>query len=294
MAKTKEIMKEAFAELVVRTGIARMARTLVWRDRVAILLYHDPRPDTLDRHLSCLRKVCDIVPLKDALRPGSGRPRAAITIDDGNIGNADLLPVFIRHNVRPTIYLCSGVVGRRRRHWWLHPEVQRVGVERLKRLTNTERLALLEQAGFRQDGDDEATGLTVEQLEAMRPYVDFQAHTRFHPILTRCSDSECEEEIAVCKRELEALLGQTCEHFAYPNGNYGEREVHFVKAAGYKTARTCDIGWANGKSDPFRLPTIHIDDGATTRWFAAQLTGIPMLVRYLREGSGWGGRFRQF
>lgn len=294
MKRGKAIIKDVLAGLVVATGLARATRALLWRDRVAVLLYHDPDPATLDRHLTYLRRFCDLVPLTAVYGPSTGRPRAAITLDDGHAGNAALLPIFIKHNVRPTIFLCSRIVGRPRSHWWLHPGSLKVGHERLKRMTNDERLAQLAANGYHQDGDDRPTGLTVEQMAQMSKYVDFQAHTRFHPILTRCSDSECAAEIGDSKHEIEALLSNTCEHFAYPNGNYGEREVELVRAAGFKSARTCDIGWNDQHSDPFRLRTIIIDDTASTLRFAAQLTGIPVFLRYVREGGGWRGRFPQF
>jgi peptidoglycan/xylan/chitin deacetylase (PgdA/CDA1 family) len=288
------LLKEAIAQFVVVTGIAWATRALLWRDRVAILLYHDPDPATLDRHLTYLKKICDLVPLEELNLPGTGRPRAVITLDDGHAGNAKLLPIFIKHKVRPTIYLCSRIVGRPRRHWWLHPGAEQAGIERLKRQTNVQRLAELEAYGFIQDRDDLPTALSFDQVEAMRPFVDFQAHTRFHPILTRCDDSESQDEIVDSKHEIEALVKNRCQHFAYPNGNYGAREINLVKAAGFKTARTCDVGWNDHRSDPFRLRTIIIADDASTRWFATQLTGIPLFLRYLRGGSERAGRFPQF
>lgn len=294
MMLNKAVLRHAIALLVIHTGIARAARAWLWRDRIAILLYHDPDPATLDRHLTYLRTVCDLVTLDDLGLPGRGRPRAAITLDDGHVGNARLLPIFIKHQVRPTIFLCSRIVGRPRSHWWLHPGAERAGIERLKRETNAQRLAELEAGGFRQDHEDCATGLSVEQLEAMRPYVDFQPHSRFHPILTRCEDSECRDEITDSKHEIEALFTKRCEHFAYPNGNYGIREISLVKAAGYKTARTCDVGWNDHSSDPFRLRTILVADDASVRWFTVQLTGIPLFLKYLLQGGGWAGRFPQF
>jgi peptidoglycan/xylan/chitin deacetylase (PgdA/CDA1 family) len=294
MNRGKALIKEALAVLVVLTGIARATRVWLWRDRVAVLLYHDPDPSTLDRHLAYLRKICDLVPLTDVAAPGRGRPRAAITFDDGHVGNAALLPIFIKHKVRPTIFLCSSIVGRSRSHWWLHPGSVQAGHERLKRMTNVERLAELAAHGYHQDADDRATGLSIEHIETMRAYVDFQAHTRFHPVLTRCSDIECADEIGNSKHEIEVLLRDVCEHFAYPNGNYGDREVSFVAAAGYKSARTCDVGWNDHQSDPFRLRTIIVDDSASTRRFAAQLTGIPLFLHYLKKGGSWSGRFPQF
>jgi peptidoglycan/xylan/chitin deacetylase (PgdA/CDA1 family) len=293
MPQRNSAVKEIMARGLSLSGIAWLSRTFLWRDRVAILLYHDPDPATLDSHLAHLRKICDVIPLASLNEPSKGRPRAVVTFDDGHAGNAALLPIFIKHKVRPTIFLCTQIVGRARRHWWLHPSAEMGGIERLKRLDNSQRLDELHARGFAQDGDDMPSGLTHEQIETMRPHVDFQAHTRFHPILTRCEAAECEEEIAGSRQEVGALTGSECTHFAYPNGNYGAREVGFVKAAGFKTARTCDVGWNDSRTDPYRLRTIIITDNASPRWFAAQLTGIPVFLRYLRRGA-WGGRFPQF
>ena len=289
----KTLLKDMLARVAIASGIVYATRALLWRDRVAILLYHDPDPQTLDAHLAYLKTICDLIPLEDLHKPGNGRPRAVITLDDGHAGNAQLLPVFVKHGVRPTICLCSRIVGRPRTHWWLYPGAEHAGIERLKRETNDQRLAELEVLGFHQDVDDRATGLTFEQIDAMRVQVDFQSHTCFHPILTRCSDDECGDEIRRSKREIAELVG-SCEHFAYPNGNYGTRELEYVKAAGYKTARTCDVGWNDMHTDPFRLRTLIISDHAPVRWFALQLTGIPRLIAYWRAGGGLRGRFPQF
>lgn len=295
--KAKTLLREIFARIVVYCGIAKATRSLLWRDRVAFLLYHDPDPALLDKHLEYLKKICDIIPIGQANVPGRGRPRAVITLDDGHARNEQLLPVLIKHGVKPTIYLCSGIVGHARSYWWLDPATKNADLERLKRLTNRERLIELGARGYRQDGDTSPEyigGLNAAQLEAMRPYVDFQSHTRFHPILTRCDDQECVDEIAGSKREVEELLGGSCEHFAYTNGNYGPREVAALKQAGYKTARTCDVGWNDEHTDPFRLKAFELPDDASVSWLAANLTGIPLFLRHLRLGGNWKGYKPQF
>jgi hypothetical protein len=66
------------------------------------------------------------------------------------------------------------------------------------------------------------TGLSVRQVKQMRARVDFQSHTRFHSILTRCDDVECEQEITGSRRDIERLTGRPCLHFAYPNGTMGK------------------------------------------------------------------------
>ncbi|MFM0432823.1 polysaccharide deacetylase family protein [Paraburkholderia aspalathi] len=283
----KSLMRELLTRVLLFTGAAMAIRAMFWRDRVAILLYHDPTPATLDAHLQYLKDKVDFIPVSQISAPGNGRPRAAITFDDGHAGNAELLPVFIKYGVHPTIYVCSSIVAHERTHWWLHPIAKDAGVKRLIRMKNDERLAELNAKGFHQDqldGDAKVSGLSSEQIQAMSPYVDFQSHTRFHPTLTRCEDDECAEELIGSKAEVERLVGRSCEHFAYPYGIYGSREVAILKAAGYKTGRTTDVGWNDERSDPFRLKAFDIEDDSSVPWFAVQLTGLTLMPRYLRLG----------
>jgi peptidoglycan/xylan/chitin deacetylase (PgdA/CDA1 family) len=286
--KPKRLMRTIFTHAILVSGLPALTRFLLWRDRVAVLLYHDPDPATLDSHLAYLKRYCDFVPMSEVNTPGKGRRRAALTFDDGHVGNAALLPIFIKHGVRPTIYICSSIVAHERTHWWLTPSAQHAGVKRLIKLPNSQRLEELARRGFQQDvRSDEApvSGLSREQIEAMLPYVDFQSHTRFHPTLTRLDDQECIEELAQSKREVEQLTGVPCEHFAYPYGRYGSREVAMLKATGYKTGRTTAVGWNDERSDPFRLSAFDIEDDSSVPWFAAQMTGVPLAWRNLPLGT---------
>jgi peptidoglycan/xylan/chitin deacetylase (PgdA/CDA1 family) len=293
----RNLLRESFAKVVIHCGIAKAVRSLLWRDRVAIILYHDPLPDVLDQHLAYLKSICDIVSIDQVNAPGNGRPRAVITLDDGHARNEKLLPIFIKHGVKPTIYICSAIVGHARSHWWLDPSAKGAEVERLKRLTNKERLAALGALGYQQDGQaspENVSGLSITQLESMLPYVNFESHTRFHPILTRCDDGECSDEISISKREIEELISAPCRHFAYTNGNYGKREIAALKRAGYTTGRTCDVGWNDERTDPFRLKAFDVGDDASVSWLAAHLTGIPLYLRYLRQSGNWRGHKPQF
>lgn len=282
------LLRKVFAQAILLAGLPALTRLIFWRDRVAVLLYHDPDPATLDAHLTYLKQYCDFVPLSEIHKPGTGRPRAALTFDDGHVGNAALLPVFIKHGIRPTIYLCSSIVAHERTHWWLTPVAQRAGVKRLIKLPNSERLSELASYGFQQDArssDARVSGLSQQQIDAMLPYVDFQSHTCFHPTLTRLDSRECIQELAQSKREVELLTGKACEHFAYPYGRFGSREVAIAKATGYRTARTTAVGWTDAKSDPFRVRAFDIDDDGSVSWFAAQMTGVPMAWRNLPLGA---------
>jgi peptidoglycan/xylan/chitin deacetylase (PgdA/CDA1 family) len=278
------IIKEVLARLFYWSGIPLLVRLCLWKDRVLILAYHNPKPKILDQHLRYLSGICKIISLNDFLqfRPSKGGPLAVITLDDGHLGNAELLEVFKRWGVRPTIFICSKIVNTNRQFWWLHPTAIEEGVQRLKAVPNFERLARLRAGGFQQDANaEQRTALSSRDISAMRSWVDFQSHSRFHPILTSCDDVECELEISESRREIELLVGRSCVDFCYPNGNYSEREEAFVKAAGYRSARTLELGWNDEFADPFRLKALVINDESSIVWFASQLSLVPALLARL-------------
>jgi peptidoglycan/xylan/chitin deacetylase (PgdA/CDA1 family) len=285
----RRLTKEIVARLLLWSGTVFALRLLFWRDRVLILVYHDPKPDVIDLHLAYLRRIAEPIGLSDLRRSSNGRPRVIVTIDDGHIGNRLLLDVFKAHGIRPTIFLCSCIVGTRRQFWWRHSDEVAKHVEHLKRLRNSERLSELSAFGFRQNVElDAPAALAAKDIEAMKPFVEFQSHGRLHPILTRCDDKECEIEIGKSRPEIERLVGHDCLHFAYPNGNYGEREIAIAKSAGYQSARTLDVGWNGADADPFRLKAVAVSDDSSQAWFAVQVSLIPAYLRYLRRGSFFG------
>lgn len=289
----RALAKETLYALVRASGLARLVQRLVGPSRVGILVYHHPRPEVLDRHLRYLRTVGHAVPLDtlvEALRRRDFSripPRSVVvTIDDGHRSNRELLDVLARHGVVATIFLCTRIVGTRRRFWWtaLDPSETR----RLMRVPNSERERhLRERLGLApEDEVEERQALSFEELAEMAQLADFEPHTRFHPILPLCDETECRKEIVGSKRDLERLLGRPCRHFAYPNGAHTEREVEIVRAAGFASARTIEHGWNGVDTDPYRLKVLGIDDTASINALAAHLAGVGVLRDLLRR-HGW-------
>jgi peptidoglycan/xylan/chitin deacetylase (PgdA/CDA1 family) len=288
----RQMVEEILARLLLWSGITHAVRLLLWRDRILIVVYHDPSPEVMDSHLRYLCKIAEPVTLSDLNSRPSGRPRVAITIDDGYVSNKALLDVFRTHNVRPTIFICSSIAGTRRQ-FWQHSDAAAGQIESLKRLENSGRLSKLAAVGFHQEAEmEKRAALSAQDIEQMTGTVDFQSHGRFHPVLTRCNDDECNVEIVQSRQEVERLVGHECLHFAHPFGNYGEREIAFLKSAGYRSARTLDLGWNDQKTDPFRLKAVVIHDSCSQTCCAAEVSLIPTYLRYLRRGSLFG-RFPQ-
>ena len=207
-----------------------------------------------------------------------------ITIDDGYRNNYKLLEIFKSYNVCPAIYLCSHIVNTNRKFWF------RAGFhnfQKLKRYDNNHRLKILrDKIGYEPQKEfSERQALNIVELREMLPYVDFQSHSKFHPILTTWINKECKGEIEESKNHLGKLLNKEVEHFSYPNGDYTNREIEYVKNCGYKSARTLDIGYNDINSDPYRLKAMGVEDDASISILCAQVSGFFGYLRYLRYGS---------
>lgn len=292
------VLSQLAAMAVRGLGLPVLTRHTVGRRRAAILVYHDPSPEVLERHLRYLARRHAVVPLDvvvDAIhaRDWSSVPDRAVvlTFDDGHRGNAALRELFDRHGVRPTIYLCSGIAATTRRFWF-----QEAGDDKasLKRLPSERRTAALAHRGFaprREYGEDGRSALSASELALLAPVADLESHTRFHPILTTCGDDECAEEIVRSRAETAELTGRPCRHLSYPNGDHTERERALARRAGYASARTIDLGFCDEHTDPYALRALVVpDDASVTRLAAALVPFGSTWVKRLRGGSLRGRR----
>ncbi len=282
--------REALALLLRCTGVNGVVRRLRARRGATIIVYHDPAPETLRRHLQRLSRDYHFVPMQRLVaairqRDWSTMPPNALVVafDDGHAGNHRLLETLREFRVHPIIYLCSQVVNTRRRFWWKAGAAE---VESLKALAYDDMLARLqERCGYRPEKEwEDRQALNMDELRELSAHADLGAHSRHHPVLVRCSEAQCRGEIAGSKTEIEAALARAVDHFAYPNGEYSEREVQLVKDAGFASARTLDPGWNDVRTDPYRLRAMYIDDDASINVLLAKAGGVfPRLRRLMRR-----------
>ena len=252
------------------------------RRRVSVLVYHDPSAEQFESHLRYLAPRYSFVSLDriaDAFEYGTwqGLPDypLAVTFDDGWRGNAELVELCQRFECPITIYACSQIVDTARHYWSTETRDHR-----LKHISNAERVRVLVASGMRPDREFVVRqALTRDEAETMTDVADFGSHTRFHPVLTMCSDDEAGDEIQLSKEEIEEFSGAACTHFAYPYGAHSVRERELVRSAGYRTARTIDPGWNDAGSDPYALRAFGVPDDASIDRLAAELAGAAFLWR---------------
>ena len=97
--------------------------------------------------------------------------------------------------------------------------------------------------------------LTEKQLKeiAASGLVDIGAHTVHHVGLKHVSPDEMEKEVTESKKILEDVINQPVVSFAYPNGEYDDEAITFVRQAGFTTAVTTTPGIENGVENRFSL-----------------------------------------
>lgn len=108
-----------------------------------------------------------------------------VTFDDGHSSNYELLNIFKKYEIRPTIYLCTGVIKNNDRYWW--SGIVKSIVESLTKIPNQDRLARLKETP-RAEAILIREPLSKNQILEMKDVVEFGNHTRNHPIVTQLSE----------------------------------------------------------------------------------------------------------
>jgi peptidoglycan/xylan/chitin deacetylase (PgdA/CDA1 family) len=288
-------MKRAIVFRLLRlTLVPRLIREVFQRRKVTIILYHDPAPDSMRRQLRALASHYNIIPLRRYLDARArGRtdelPDKAlvVTFDDGHKRNYELVPILAEHGVKPTVFVCSGIVGTNRQFWFLHTGNKDNGS--LKRVANDERLERLRGLGFDERAEyPEREALSHDEIRNSGDVIDYQAHTRFHSILPTCGDARLVEEIDEAKSELERDFGLNVYAISYPNGDYCDRAIERARASGYACGITGDLGFNDDRTDLFRLKRICMQDEADESETLVRATGLWTWFRNAFKGQPYG------
>lgn len=281
-----KLLRNTVFLLLRYTGLPWLIRVTLQRNRVTIVAFHDPTAEHAARVLPFLARAYNVIALDDYLqarRTGDPNrlPKRAliITLDDGHIGNYALLPLLKEHRIPVTIFLCSGLIDTNR-HYWFKYEHPTLHVEPLKKLPNHEKLQRLAALGFSPERQfEQPQALSRNQLRDMAGTIHFGAHTHLHPCLPNCGEEEARGEITGSKHVLEQDFGLAINSFAYPNGDYSERDVELVRQAGYTCAITIDPGFNTLETDIYRLRRITIADDDSIAATCVKASGLWAALR---------------
>lgn len=273
------LMKNSIFKLLRFSGLPFFFREFIQKKKVSILLFHNIRKGDAEKAFAYLRRKYNIISLQqfiDAVHNNIKLPPKAliITFDDGHISNYALLPVIQKYQIPVTIFLCASIVNTKRHFWFLHKPIVPI-VEDIKKISNKLRLKKLEEHGFIQEEEHiNQEALDKKQLDEMKEWVDFQSHTKFHPVLPQCTNAEAAEEIIGSKQILENDFQLSINTLSYPNGDYSERDILLAKTAGYICGITVDYGYNTIKTDLFRLKRLSVNDTGDINELVVKASGL--------------------
>jgi len=105
-----------------------------------------------------------------------------------------------------------------------------------------------------------AGGITKSQVRRlMRAGWEIDAHTITHPDLTTLDAGSLRHEVSGSRAALRRDFGVPVDNFAYPAGRYDPAAEAAVRAAGFRTAVTTELGLAHMNADRAALPRVRVN-----------------------------------
>lgn len=248
--------------------------------------------------------------------PGMRRSKlpVAFTFDDGWIDTyTAAFPIAREYRIPFLLFICPGLIDLDTPFWpervvalmqAARPsagmqETERL-IESLKRTTPEQREQYL--AKLRESARQQAR--PVESMSADRTLswaaiaemvgrgVSIGSHTLTHQIVTMIPPDVARQEVSESKAAIESALPESCDTFAYPNGNWSPETRELLAEAGYKLAVTTACGAWTTTCDRLAIPRLNIcEDNVVglTRQFSVTMfeyTTFWKAWRARKAGSG--------
>lgn len=277
--------KKILLKLLRYSGLPLVFRYGIQRSSLTVIYYHKIDPISFEWHLKYFVRNYNIISLNLLSDFLYGRIESLptrsllITFDDGHSSNLLLYDLIKKYQVRPTVFLSTGLMGTNKPFWFGLPFRSSHEKRYLKSVSDKERLDYLQRNYAEELNTPVNQALAWDEVLKMSEFVDFQSHTINHPCLPKCSDEVAYTEIKDSKETIERVTKIEVQAIAYPNGDYSEREISLCKKTGYFLAFTGKPGFISQKSDPFALTRFSMNDTNDLDDFIIRVTGIWGLLK---------------
>ncbi len=206
-----------------------------------------------------------------------------LTVDDGWKENKEnIVAVAENYKIPVTIFVTTSPVETGESYWWTYiqkafdQKLTNHSVGSLKLVPNEQRVQELNRIKSIVSNNRDA--LSIEELIAISdsPYITIGSHTVTHPILTMCSDEKSLNEIKDSKKILENWIQKPVNFFAYPNGNYSQREINTLKSNEFDMAFTTKPEYVSLDSfkSPFEIPRFDVLENVSFAENIIRMTGV--------------------
>lgn len=226
------------------------------------------------------------------------QPFIAFTIDDGYLDNyTQALPVFERQQVPFAIFVASDFIDQKAILWWdiledliLKNDTLKIGPNEYRCRTFQEKwdvfrilreiILLFDQNKMETALVDVFAHYNIDLYEPIRqqsmtwgqvkelsnhPLCTIGGHTVSHCVLNQLNDDDFRKEVGNNLKDIEAAIGKTVHHFAYPYGSpheIGEREYQLIREFNFKTVFSSYGGCIRqeNKNNITHLPRVYLHE----------------------------------
>jgi peptidoglycan/xylan/chitin deacetylase (PgdA/CDA1 family) len=253
----------------------------------------------------------------------SSRKFVSFTFDDGYKDNLYYAyPVFKKHNIPFTVYITNSFPDKRAIIWWYILEDLVLKNSRIRHSFSTGTVNIrcnsyrkkemafvylrklftqLKDTNLEQElgsfftrfglsiyDPDYDLALNWNEISELSkdPIVTIGGHTLNHYNLCKLTDEQSFFEISESKKLLEANINKKVNHFSYPFGEFGIREMGFVKKSNFLTATTTDNAniFYSHINHQFTLPRIAVNALSTEKVLNLQVNGFfPAILNKFRR-----------
>ena len=266
-----------------------------------ILCYHRVATDSSDPYSLCItpgefrrqmefvRARCCPVALREVSQSGtegSGRPRLAVTFDDGYLDNlTEASPVLEELGLPATFFVTTAGLVEPRAYWWDllarssvpdKPKVHHTLVHAPLNMRH-QILSELHLPPVRRPDETMPRPMSAEEIRALASKANHEVgvHTTNHLFLPSQPCDVCARELVECKASLERLLNRAVSSVSYPFGGENEDIASVARAAGFDVGVTVRHGVVRHDTDPLRLPRIEVKAGMDLATILDGLVGDP-------------------
>src|SRR3989338_1464353 len=240
----REMLKEAVSLFLRLLLIPMFIRKTISRKMATIIFYHNVNAETFKTHLNYLVKHYHVISLDRLVsaltsrddESWDGLPRNSLVVTmDDGFAGNHSLAPVLRDFKMPLTI-------------FLRPD----GIRGHSGYLNKEAIGELSACG-----------------------ASFGAHSLTHVSLPRLADRDAHDEIIGSKEFLDKELSAAIKHFAYPYGDYGDRELDILGSSGYyESARTTKPGSIGRRTNPYELPCMGIGDDAGINKMILDAVGV--------------------
>lgn len=285
----RSIYASVIARLLITLGFPNKIKQKGLRgDFILSIYFHNPDKKLFEFCVKWLREngfnflsEDDIIAIanKEIPFPKGG---VLLTVDDGwECNEENVIAVAEQQRIPVTIFVTTGAIESGN-YWWPYvtkareQKISSPTVEELKKLPNIEREQILK--AIKRKISIEKQALDLEQLKkaSKSKYIKISAHTVNHPILVNCEDEEAFQEIKRSKVQIEEWLKIPVNSFAYPNGDYSNREIEYLKQLNFSSAYTTEPFYLTEErlKKIYQLPRFCVFEDITKAEAICRMTGV--------------------